>query len=192
MLNSRFEVVGFTGREKELADLRRWRDHGPRLSVQWLHAPGGQGKSRLAAQFVKESEAAGWTVATAARGPGVAQPSPGTQDLRTDTRAGVLLVVDYADRWPVTHLTWLLSNALLHRPTDQARVLQLARTGTPGLPYAPPSPASRPTPRHGPCRPWPMPAGSARASATACSLPRAMPSPPSTTCPRASSSRPKN
>ncbi|WP_327250250.1 type VII secretion system-associated protein [Streptomyces sp. NBC_01244] len=127
MLHSRFEVVAFTGREKELADLRHWRDHGPRLSVQWLHAPGGQGKSRLAAQFAKESEAAGWTAATAARGPGVAHPPPGSQDLRTDTRAGVLLVVDYADRWPVADLTWLLSNSILHRATDQARVLLLAR-----------------------------------------------------------------
>ncbi|MEW2121214.1 hypothetical protein AB0945_39975 [Streptomyces sp. NPDC005474] len=131
VLNSRFAVVDFIGREQELADLRHWRGHGPRLSVQWLHAPGGQGKSRLATQFAKESTAAGWTVATAARGPGVAHPPPGSQDLRTKTRAGVLLVVDYADRWPVTHLTWLLSNTLLHRDTGQARVLLLARSRDP-------------------------------------------------------------
>ncbi|MFJ7785499.1 hypothetical protein ACIQY8_22905 [Streptomyces albidoflavus] len=128
MLNSRYAVVEFTGREKELDDLRNWRDHGPRLSVQWLHAPGGQGKSRLAARFAEESAADGWTVATAARGPGVAHPPPGSQDLRTGPRAGVLLVVDYADRWPAAHLTWLLSNSFLHRPTDQARVLLLARS----------------------------------------------------------------
>ncbi|MFD6533522.1 type VII secretion system-associated protein [Streptomyces sp. NPDC060184] len=130
-LNSKFAAVGFSGRDKELADLRRWRDHGPRLAVQWLHAPGGQGKSRLAAQFAEESETADWTVATAARGPGVAHPPPGSQDLRTDTGAGVLLVVDYADRWPVAHLTWLLSNTLLHRATDRARVLLLARSRDP-------------------------------------------------------------
>ncbi|WP_405801063.1 hypothetical protein [Streptomyces sp. NBC_01506] len=127
MLNARYEVVGFTGREDALSDLRRWRDGGPRLAIRWLHAPGGQGKSRLAARFAQESTAADWTVATAARGPGVTHPPPGSQDLRTDTRAGVLLVVDYADRWPLAHLTWLLSNALLHRVTDQARVLLLAR-----------------------------------------------------------------
>ncbi|WP_326770401.1 hypothetical protein OG978_42290 (plasmid) [Streptomyces sp. NBC_01591] len=131
MLNGRFAVVDFTGRENELADLRRWRDHGPRLAVQWLHAPGGQGKSRLAAQFAKESEAAGWTVATAARGLGVTHPPPGSQDLRTETRAGALLVVDYADRWPAAHLTWLLSNTLLHQATDQARVLLVARSRDP-------------------------------------------------------------
>ncbi|MDT0322270.1 hypothetical protein [Streptomyces millisiae] len=131
MLNARFAVVDFSGRENELADLRRWRDHGPRLAVQWLHAPGGQGKSRLAARFAKESEAAGWTVATAARGLGVTHPPPGSQDLRTDTRAGVLLIVDYADRWPVAQLTWLLSNTILHRAPDQARVLLLARSRDP-------------------------------------------------------------
>ncbi|GGK08687.1 hypothetical protein GCM10011583_45870 [Streptomyces camponoticapitis] len=127
MLNARYEVVGFTGREEALSDLRRWRDGGPRLAVRWLHAQGGQGKSRLAARFAKESAEVGWTAATAGRGPGVAHPPPGSQDLRTDTRAGVLLVVDYADRWPVAHLTWLLSNALLHQVTVQARVLLLAR-----------------------------------------------------------------
>ncbi|MFD5317372.1 hypothetical protein [Streptomyces sp. NPDC127098] len=131
MLNARFAVVDFSGRQNELADLRRWRDHGPRLAVQWLHAPGGQGKSRLAAQFAKESEAAGWTVATAARGLGVTHPPPGSQDLRTDSSAGALLIVDYADRWPAAHLTWLLSNTLLHRATDQARVLLLARSRDP-------------------------------------------------------------
>ncbi|WP_236060986.1 ATP-binding protein [Actinacidiphila acididurans] len=70
MPNARFAVLDFTGREEELVDLRHWRDHGPRLSVRWLHAPGGQGKSRLASQFAKESEVAGWSVVTAARDPG--------------------------------------------------------------------------------------------------------------------------
>lgn len=36
-------------------------------------------------------------------------------------------MVDYADRWPLTTLTWLFSNALLHRPDVRARVLLLAR-----------------------------------------------------------------
>lgn len=127
VLNARYAVVDFTGRGAELTALRRWRDHGRRLAIQWLHAPGGQGKSRLAAEFARESAAAGWTVATASRGPGVAHPPPGSQDLRTDTGAGALLIVDYADRWPVAQLTWLLSNTFLHRATDQARVLLLAR-----------------------------------------------------------------
>ncbi|MEU6984898.1 tetratricopeptide repeat protein [Streptomyces sp. NPDC046324] len=128
MLNSRFEVVPFTGREAELADLRAWRDQGTRLSVRWMHAPGGQGKTRLAARFANETLQAGWRVVAATNGPGSVQPPPGSQDLTIDGHPGVLLVVDYADRWPLTHLTWLFSNALLHRPGLPTRVLLLART----------------------------------------------------------------
>ncbi|MEU7382132.1 MULTISPECIES: tetratricopeptide repeat protein [unclassified Streptomyces] len=128
MLNARFSVVPFTGRKAELAVLRQWRDNGPRLAVRWLHAPGGQGKTRLAARFVRESAEAGWQAVTAVHGPGAVQPPPGSQDLRTGDDQGLVLLVDYADRWPLTHLTWLLSNALLHRPGVRTRVLLLART----------------------------------------------------------------
>ncbi|WP_019889661.1 tetratricopeptide repeat protein [Streptomyces purpureus] len=129
MLNSRFAVVPFTGRDAELAELRAWRDQEPsRLAVHWVHAPGGQGKTRLAARFADETLKTGWRVVTATNGPGSVQPPPGSEDLSLDGHGGVLLVVDYADRWPLTHLTWLLSNALLHRPGVRTRVLMLART----------------------------------------------------------------
>ncbi|MEU1182532.1 tetratricopeptide repeat protein [Streptomyces sp. NPDC005820] len=128
MLNARFSVVPFTGREAELASLLQWRDNGSRLAVRWLHAPGGQGKTRLAAQFARQSAEAGWQVVTATHGPGAVQPPPGSQDLRSGAGQGIVLLVDYADRWPLTHLTWLLSNSLLHRPGVRTRVLMLART----------------------------------------------------------------
>ncbi|MGK5497807.1 tetratricopeptide repeat protein [Streptomyces sp. URMC 125] len=128
MLNARFSVVPFTGRESELTALRQWRGSDPRLAVRWLHTPGGQGKTRLAAQFASDSAKAGWQVATAAHGPGAVRPSPGSQDLRAGDGQGLVLLVDYADRWPLIHLTWLFSNALLHRPGVRARVLLLART----------------------------------------------------------------
>ncbi|WP_405801308.1 tetratricopeptide repeat protein [Streptomyces sp. NBC_01506] len=129
MLNARHAVVDFTGRESELADLRHWRDNGPRLSVRWLHGPGGQGKTRLADHFADRCGAIGWKTVTAAHGPGTVLPPPGSQDLRVESGArGLLLVVDYADRWPLTHLTWLLGNALLHRDAVPTRVLLLART----------------------------------------------------------------
>lgn len=127
MLNSRFEVVPFTGRETELAELKAWRDGGPRLAAHWIHAPGGQGKTRLAARFADETQDGGWRVVTAAHGPGSVHPPPGSQDLSLDGHGGVLLVVDYADRWPLTHLNWLFSNALLHQDLP-ARILLLART----------------------------------------------------------------
>jgi Tfp pilus assembly protein PilF len=129
MLNARHEVVAFTGRDAELADLHVWRQDGPRLAVRWLHGGGGQGKTRLAAQFADECTAVGWKVVAATHGPGtvLASERP-SQDLRLDEAAGLLLIVDYADRWPLTHLTWLLSNRLLHQVGVPTRVLMLART----------------------------------------------------------------
>jgi amino acid transporter/tetratricopeptide (TPR) repeat protein len=128
MLNARFAIVGFTGREEDLAQLRQWANDGPRLAVRWLHAPGGQGKTRLAAKFAAEAAATGWKVVTAVHGPGTVIPPPGSQDLRLGDATGVLIIVDYADRWPLTHLTWLFSNALLHQVDVKARVLLIARS----------------------------------------------------------------
>ncbi|WP_422733147.1 tetratricopeptide repeat protein [Micromonospora sp. WMMD558] len=131
MLDARYAVVDFTGRRTELAQLHAWRtDVGRRLAARWLHAPGGQGKTRLADQFAAEARAAGWKTVTATHGPGAAIPQPGSQDLRLDGSAGLLLVVDYADRWPPSHLNWLLSNALLGQPGMATRILLLARIPT--------------------------------------------------------------
>ena len=128
MLNARFAVVDFTGRDSELAELWRWRDTGLRLAARWMHAPGGQGKTRLAAWFAQQSADAGWKVITAIHGPGSVLPQPGSQDMSLAGAAGILLIVDYGDRWPLTHLTWLFSNALLHQAGVATRVLLLART----------------------------------------------------------------
>ncbi|MFD7284005.1 tetratricopeptide repeat protein [Streptomyces sp. NPDC059862] len=127
MLNARHALVDFTGRDSERAALDAWRDApSPRLAARWLHAPGGQGKTRLAEEFARGSTEAGWKVIIAVHGPGSILQS-GRQDLTPGTATGVLLVVDYADRWPLSHLTRLFSNTLLHRDTP-ARILLLART----------------------------------------------------------------
>ncbi|GAB4051452.1 tetratricopeptide repeat-containing protein [Catellatospora paridis] len=126
LLNARHRVVPFSGRDDELARLRRWRD-GRGMSAMWLHGPGGAGKTRLAAEFADMSAAAGWKVVDARHGPGAVIPPPGSQDLTLDNAAGLLMVVDYADRWPLTHLAWLMSNAILHRGVP-TRLLLLARS----------------------------------------------------------------
>jgi Tetratricopeptide repeat len=131
MLNARFQIVGFTGRSRERAQLTAWRDPpGPRLAAIWLHAPGGQGKTRLAAEFAKQSAAAGWKVVTVAHGQSEIMPPPGSVDMRLGDSIGLLLVLDYADRWPLSHLTWLFSNALLHHAVP-TRLLLLARSVQP-------------------------------------------------------------
>ncbi|TDB81057.1 tetratricopeptide repeat protein [Micromonospora sp. KC721] len=130
MLNARSQVVTFTGRRRERDELAVWREGGPRLAVRWLHAAGGQGKTRLADRVAADAAEQGWKVIVAAHGVGAVQPSPGSQDLRISGHRGVLLVVDYADRWTTSALTWLLRNTVLHQPDVPARVLLVARTTT--------------------------------------------------------------
>lgn len=127
MLNARRAVVPFTGRDDELALLRQWREGGPRLAVRWLHGPGGQGKTRLAAELAADSAAVGWKVIAATHGPDADRPEPGSQDMRVVGRTGLLVIVDYADRWLLTNLTWLMKNSLLHQTAVPTRVLMLAR-----------------------------------------------------------------
>jgi tetratricopeptide (TPR) repeat protein len=128
LLNARFEVVDFTGRGAELRDLHEWRRGRPRLAVRWLYGPAGAGKTRLAAKFATESAADNWKVIVATPGPGVLLPVLDSQDLRPDGRDGLLLIVDYADRWPATHLVMLLSNRLFRHRGVKTRILMLART----------------------------------------------------------------
>ncbi|MFD9403098.1 hypothetical protein ACFWA4_30290 [Streptomyces sp. NPDC060011] len=92
LLSARFQIVDFTGRDQEQAELASWRDQpGPRLSARWLHAPGGQGKTRLAAQFAECSAAAGWKVVAATHGSGAILPVAESQDLRLGNATGLLL-----------------------------------------------------------------------------------------------------
>ncbi|QLE70407.1 tetratricopeptide repeat protein [Streptomyces rectiverticillatus] len=133
MLDARAEVVDFTGRDTEVGELISWRDQldqrgqRARTAVRWLHGPGGQGKTRLAARLAADSEAAGWKVVTAVHGTDTAPPAEGSQDLRLDGHTGVLVLVDYADRWPVSHLSWLFHNRLLRQGVP-ARILLIGRS----------------------------------------------------------------
>ncbi|HXR71130.1 MAG TPA: hypothetical protein VN779_10175, partial [Actinocrinis sp.] len=68
MLDARSEVVDFTGRDVELESLADWRDADSRFAVRWLHGEGGQGKTRLAAEFAALSQAAGWKAVDAVHG----------------------------------------------------------------------------------------------------------------------------
>ncbi|MDX3714999.1 hypothetical protein PV733_39975 [Streptomyces europaeiscabiei] len=131
VLNARYAMVDFTGRKHDLERLSQWRDGGThRLAAVWLHGPGGQGKTRLADEFAQLSAALGWLVVDARHGPGSILPAPGSTDLRLSGAAGLLLLVDYADRWPLSHLSLLLSNAVLRRD-HPARVLFIARSAHP-------------------------------------------------------------
>jgi tetratricopeptide (TPR) repeat protein len=130
LLDARSRVVDFIGRHAELRRLEQWRDSDEtRLSVLLLHGLGGQGKTRLAAEFAERSRStelpAGqrWHVLRA-RLPGgpIGSASPPATD-----HAGILLVVDYADRWAHSDLARLFYDPVLHQPLP-VRVLLIART----------------------------------------------------------------
>lgn len=126
LLDARSAVVDFTGRRGEVGDLTAWRDSDHARAVRWLHAPGGQGKTRLANHLAATSP--GWKVIVADHAAGRVDARNATsQDLRIGDATGLLLVVDYADRWPLSHLTWLFGNAVLTQDVP-VRVLLLART----------------------------------------------------------------
>lgn len=127
LLNARSAVVAFVGRHDEVRDLTTWRDSDHGLAIRWLHAPGGQGKTRLAGHLADGSIRGGWKVIVADHTAGTVHAQhPTSQDLRIGAATGLLLVVDYADRWPLAHLTWLLSNKVLDQDVP-VRVLLLAR-----------------------------------------------------------------
>ncbi|MFF0520902.1 tetratricopeptide repeat protein [Actinomadura nitritigenes] len=125
LLMARHQVVPYFP-QPELDLLEAWReDAGTELSVRLIHGEGGQGKTRLAAEFAARSATAGWTVALARHVSEVAAADGG--DVHLTVRApGLVLVVDYAERWPLGDLVALVRR---HRDAarDRLRVLLLAR-----------------------------------------------------------------
>ncbi|GAA1521052.1 hypothetical protein GCM10009677_62620 [Sphaerisporangium rubeum] len=123
LLATRNAVVPFTGRGAELDELAVWRDNAEHRAARLMYATGGQGKTRLAARFAELSAHQGWAVLIARHREGTWQAAHAGPDGR-----GRLLVVDYAERWPVTVLDRLLRAEPLLAGDGPVRVLLLART----------------------------------------------------------------
>ncbi|MER6443724.1 tetratricopeptide repeat protein [Streptomyces venezuelae] len=131
MLRPEFAVTEFVGREQELEQLSAWRDSPRRSDVLLVHGAGGQGKTRLAQHFAERTLAEGWRVARAlpGTGPGTG-PGPGSEPgaapLAEGAAARLLVVVDYADRWPFNSISDLVDQQM-RRHGAASRVLLLAR-----------------------------------------------------------------
>ena len=126
LLLTRHAVVAFAGREQQLRDQATWLADREPVAVRLLYGAGGQGKTRLASRIAAHAVGDGWQVWQALHGGG-----PATDRLALPTGSGSLLVVvDYADRWPTSHLTALIRqlHALAGRVGAVVRVLLLARS----------------------------------------------------------------
>lgn len=121
LLRAADRVVPFFGREEELARLTSWREASDQVSVMLVHGPGGQGKSRVALEFGRQAVAAGWRALQALYEPD-AEPFAGCSLGAAD----VLVVVDYAERWPRQHLIDLRRHVLERHP-GRLRFLLVAR-----------------------------------------------------------------
>jgi tetratricopeptide (TPR) repeat protein len=124
LLDARSQIVPFSGREDELDTLAHWRDDDAApVSALLLHGPGGQGKSRLAARFAEQSAGDGWDVAQARHR---AAPERPEGELAWSESRGLLVIVDYADRWAHPDLVELFKDPRLAGPS--VRVLLIGRT----------------------------------------------------------------
>lgn len=125
LLDARYALVDFTGRHDELARLAAWRDGPDRVTAFLVHGPGGQGKSRIAERFARSSHADGWRVLQARHVTAGLLSSSVPIGGRVDAGTGVLMIVDYAERWPTADLIELLLDAV--RQGGRVRVLLVAR-----------------------------------------------------------------
>jgi len=121
LLDPRREVVGFIGREDELAALVSWCQdvHSGRLRL--VTGPGGVGKTRLAVELADRMTKHGWKCERIADG----KESEAITALLAVTRNRALLVVDYAETRG--GLGQMLS-ALAGDQGEGVRVLLLARS----------------------------------------------------------------
>jgi hypothetical protein len=123
-----YEVVPFTGRDSDRAELGVWLCSPSQVEARLVTAPGGQGKTRLALRLARDAQAARWDVLVARHvlDGGLIAATGASRPVR-GRASGVLVVVDYADRWPLEDLLALFARPELRG--DRVRVLLLGRSG---------------------------------------------------------------
>jgi tetratricopeptide (TPR) repeat protein len=124
LLHPALGVVPFVGRERELAALEDWCTDGNIGLVRLVTGGGGSGKTRLALELVRRMNGRGWECVPVAED---AERQAVAAERAVASRAGLLLVVDYAEAR--TGLEGLLEAAARDEGRDEGRVrvLLLAR-----------------------------------------------------------------
>jgi tetratricopeptide (TPR) repeat protein len=121
LLDPRRGVVGFTGREDELAVLTAWCEDGTGPTLRLVTGAGGTGKTRLALRFADSARQLGWHPHWVGDG----HEAEALARVRAVTSGRVLLIVDYAETR--TALIGLLREAATDRGAA-LRILLLARS----------------------------------------------------------------
>ena len=104
----------------------RWRDDvWQGLSVMLVHGPGGQGKTRLVEELAERSARIGdWRVCVATHSSAARRTMPRAETNSPHVRDRLLVVVDYAERWPEVDLLSLIAD---HLNAGRVRILLVAR-----------------------------------------------------------------
>ncbi len=93
LLDPRRGVVGFLGRERELADLVAWCGDGRPRGVRLVTGAGGVGKTRLSVELCGRMTTLGWQWIR----PGDGTEADALKAVRRVHQGRVLVVVDYAE-----------------------------------------------------------------------------------------------
>ena len=93
LLDPRRALVGFTGRDKELADLIAWCEDGRMHGVRLVTGPGGVGKTRLSVELCARLGPRGWRWVRV----GDQEETAALSAARQGWSDPVLLVLDYAE-----------------------------------------------------------------------------------------------
>ncbi|KUM86077.1 MULTISPECIES: ATP-binding protein [Streptomyces] len=111
LLRTRDEVVDFSGRSDEEEDFATWRDRDEDVLLRLLHAPGGEGKTRFARHLARTWGEAGW-IALEAQHTKNSAPDMRSAPVVGEDATGVLVIVDYAERWPEHDLSEFIRQSL--------------------------------------------------------------------------------
>lgn len=123
-LTWRAAVSEFKGREEEWERLKAWaKNSEPRVDIQIITAPGGSGKTRLAAQFADYLKKKGWNAGFLRR------PMP-LNELKMPCRCwqGIMFIIDYPEN-DTASVARMLEDLANNGGRQRIRVLLLTRAG---------------------------------------------------------------